>query len=52
MASILADRDDILNKAEEAGYLCGLAFQIQDDILDVEKNLKKEGETSSDVRNQ
>lgn len=51
MACVIANREEYLKDAEEIGMMYGLAFQIQDDILDVTKNLKKEGEESSDLKN-
>ena len=51
LAVLLADKSEYLEKMDEAGHDLGLAFQIQDDILDVTKNLKKAGEESSDIKN-
>ncbi len=51
MACIIANKEEYLEEAEAIGMAYGLAFQIQDDILDVTKNLKKEGEESSDLKN-
>ena len=37
---------------KEIGYKLGLAFQIQDDILDVTKTADELGKTNSDIRNE
>ena len=52
LAALIADKKEYTSVLRECGYQLGLAFQIQDDVLDVTKNLKKSGEESSDVRNQ
>lgn len=51
MACAIAKRPDLYSIMEEIGYTFGLAFQVQDDVLDVTTNLKKTGEVSSDVSN-
>lgn len=51
MGSIIANEDD-QNIWEEIGYLVGLAFQIQDDILDVTSTFEKLGKPiGSDLTN-
>ena len=52
LAALIAGKKEYTEVLRECGYQLGLAFQIQDDVLDVTKNLKKAGEESSDVRNQ
>ncbi|MBP3892074.1 MAG: polyprenyl synthetase family protein [Solobacterium sp.] len=43
---------EVIQKWESIGEKIGLAFQVQDDILDVEKTAYELGKTNSDVRNQ
>ena len=50
MAAVIANEDDI-NIWEQIGYNLGLAFQIQDDILEVTSNEEVMGKTLSDERN-
>lgn len=51
MAAVIAESDDI-NTWETIGYHLGLAFQIQDDILEVTSTEEAMGKSLSDVRNE
>ena len=52
LGAILANQDDsIINQWDELGKKLGLAFQIQDDLLDVHKTAEELGKSTSDERN-
>ncbi len=51
MACVLCDREELTNVFEKIGFDIGLAFQIQDDILDVTSCKEELGKTSSDILN-
>jgi geranylgeranyl pyrophosphate synthase len=52
IAALLCDRShDEVNLWEKVGFNIGLAFQIQDDILDVELTADQFGKSNSDQRN-
>lgn len=51
MGAILAGQDAAISQWRRIGALMGLAFQIQDDILDVTKSSKKLGKSASDLDN-
>ena len=51
MASILAEKEEDSKIWEEIGERLGLAFQIQDDILDVTENGETLGKSASDITN-
>lgn len=51
MASVLADDKVHLPFWQEIGEKLGLAFQIQDDILDITKTSEELGKSNSDVEN-
>lgn len=51
MAAILADDSEHLTTWKRVGEQLGLAFQIQDDILDVTKTAAELGKSNSDVEN-
>lgn len=51
MASVLADDKIHCNLWKEIGERLGLAFQIQDDILDITKTSQELGKSNSDVEN-
>jgi len=51
MGVIVANRFDQLENAKKLGINLGLAFQIQDDILDREKTASELGKTNSDIAN-
>lgn len=52
MAAVLASQsDEIVEKWHQVGICLGLAFQIQDDILDVELTPEEFGKSNSDERN-
>ncbi|SEQ16009.1 geranylgeranyl diphosphate synthase, type II [Lachnospiraceae bacterium NE2001] len=54
IGALLAGRDDqILDDLSQVGYLIGMAFQVQDDILDVTGDAAKLGkEVHQDARNE
>ncbi len=52
MASVLAGEDDAVDKWQDVGIKIGLAFQIQDDILDVTSTEEELGKSNSDERNE
>ena len=51
MGAILAGQDAAISQWRRIGALMGLAFQIQDDILDVTKSSKELGKSASDLDN-
>jgi len=52
IGAVLAGRnDDMIDRWHEIGDKIGLAFQVQDDILDVELTSEELGKSSSDIRN-
>lgn len=52
MGAVLASQsEEVVNKWHEIGINLGLAFQIQDDILDVELTPEEFGKSNSDERN-
>lgn len=52
MGAILAGKDDgVVTKWQSIGYAMGLAFQIQDDILDETRSASELGKSNSDERN-
>lgn len=52
LGAILANKEDsIINQWDELGKKLGLAFQIQDDLLDVHKTAEELGKSTSDERN-
>ena len=52
MAAVLAGKDDaVVSKWQKIGFELGLAFQIQDDILDETKSAAELGKSNSDERN-
>ncbi|MBR2768477.1 MAG: polyprenyl synthetase family protein [Solobacterium sp.] len=52
IGAVLAGKDDAEAEAwHEVGNLIGLAFQIQDDILDITATAEELGKTNSDSRN-
>lgn len=53
MGAVLAGKDDeTVERWEQIGYTVGLAFQVQDDILDVELTAEEFGKSNSDERNE
>lgn len=53
IAAVLAGEDDeCVQKWQEVGTLLGLAFQVQDDILDVTLTAEEFGKSNSDERNE
>ena len=52
MGAVLSDKDDsIVEQWHEVGNAIGLAFHIQDDILDVRLTAEEFGKSNSDARN-
>ena len=51
MACIIAERMEDLHLMKQIGEQLGIAFQIQDDLLDVLATQEELGKSSSDVRN-
>lgn len=52
IGAILAGKEKDIAKWETIGETIGLAFQVQDDVLDVIKTSDELGKTNSDVRNE
>ncbi len=53
IAAVLAGKDDeAVREWHEVGDLLGLAFQIQDDILDITATAEQLGKSNSDARNE
>ena len=53
MAAVLADQEDaVVEHWHEIGDTIGLAFQVQDDILDVLETPEQLGKSNSDERNE
>lgn len=51
-AAIAGQSEAVLEKWHQAGDYIGLAFQVQDDILDVELTAEEFGKSNSDARNE
>ncbi len=52
IAAVLAGQDeDVQRKWYELGITLGLAFQLQDDLLDIRMTAEELGKTNSDIRN-
>lgn len=52
MGAVLAGQDDsAVEEWHKTGDMIGLAFQIQDDVLDVEESAQELGKSNSDERN-
>lgn len=51
IAAVLASHDEDVEKWHEIGNILGLAFQIQDDILDIRLSPEEFGKSNSDIRN-
>jgi geranylgeranyl pyrophosphate synthase len=43
LGALAADREDLVDDARRYGHLLGFAFQVQDDVLDVEGDVEKGG---------
>ena len=53
IGAVLAGKDDsVVEEWHEVGDLLGLAFQIQDDILDITATAEQLGKSNSDARNE
>lgn len=50
-AVLAGQSEQVISKWETIGLNLGLAFQIQDDLLDISKTSEELGKTNSDVRN-
>lgn len=50
-ACYIANKEEYLNLFEQVGKKLGIAFQIQDDILDVTADVKQLGKSTSDKEN-
>lgn len=50
-ACYIANKEEFLNLFEQVGKKLGIAFQIQDDILDVTSDVKQLGKSTSDKDN-
>jgi len=51
MGAVLSDHSDSISEWHEIGDIIGLAFQVQDDVLDVELTPEEFGKSNSDERN-
>ena len=51
MASTLANHEEDIPVWKKIGFSLGLAFQVQDDILDIELTAKEFGKSNSDQKN-
>ena len=51
MASTLAKHEEDIPAWKKIGFSLGLAFQIQDDILDIELTANEFGKSNSDQKN-
>ena len=51
MASTLANHEEDIPAWKKIGFSLGLAFQVQDDILDIELTAKEFGKSNSDQKN-
>lgn len=52
MAAVMAGREEDIPLWMQAGEALGLEFQVQDDILDVEKSAAELGKSNSDAENE
>ena len=52
IACVVSKNDELIPKFKQIGYKLGLAFQIQDDILDVTFTSEELGKSNSDLENQ
>lgn len=50
-STIAKQSDDVVNKWKDVGFMLGLAFQIQDDVMDVEESEANLGKSKSDEKN-
>ena len=51
MACVISNKFYLIDKFKDIGFKLGLAFQIQDDILDVTSTSDELGKSNSDVKN-
>lgn len=51
MGAILADQGDLANQYRTIGQTLGVAFQVQDDLLECEKSSDDLGKSKSDAKN-
>lgn len=53
IGALIADQsDDVVEEWKQIGIMLGVAFQIQDDILDVKLTAEEFGKSNSDARNE
>ncbi len=52
MGCVVGDKIEYLDELKQLGLILGIAFQIQDDILDVTKNSFELGKSNSDLVNE
>jgi len=51
MGAIAAGKEDTIDMMDQIGKMMGIAFQIQDDILDVTETMETLGKSNSDEKN-
>lgn len=51
MGCVIANKDEFVDEFENIGIELGLAFQVQDDVLDIISSIEVLGKSNSDVEN-